>query len=455
MPETTNFFHNANRWIQNSITVRLFIIAFLVLILLIPVSWVKDLIREREGRQHEVIREVSSKWGLEQVVSGPFFTVPYFKEVKYSTGDKESDYRIEKIKNYAYFLPESLEIDGQVKEELRHRSLFKVVLYNADLKLNGHFKRPDLSEWGVKEENIDWAGVQLSLGLNDLRSVQSQISVDWNGAKFDLNPGLPDKQVVNKGISCRLDLSEGEEFKFDIPLDFNGSSELHFIPLGKETTVNLNSTWPNPSFIGAFLPDRDTDDAEPNFDNGFNETWNILHLNRAYPQQFLKKPTGIPESAFGVRLLLPMAHYAKSMRSAKYAILIISLTFMVFFFVQILNRIYLHPFQYLLVGLALTVFYTLLLSISEHLGFTLGYGISATATIGLITLYTVAIFKSKRHSAILGLILVMLYLFVYVILQSQDFALLIGSIGLFITLAIAMYLSRNIDWKNPTNQQLD
>jgi len=454
MSEPSKFFQNANQWVQNSVTVRLFVIAFLVLILLIPVSWVKDLIKERESRQNEVIREVSSKWGLEQVIAGPFLTIPYFKEVKYSTGDKENDYKIEKVKHYAYFLPESLEVDGEVKEELRHRSLFKVVLYNAGLNLKGHFERPDFSEWGVKEENIDWSAAQLSLGLNDLRSVQSQIAVNWNGKQVDLNPGLPSKEVVKKGISCRLDLTEGKQFTFNIPLNFNGSSELHFIPLGKESTVNLQSSWPNPSFVGAFLPDRSSGDAEPDFDKGFDETWNILHLNRSYPQQFLSKPGGIAESAFGVRLLLPMAHYAKSMRSAKYAILIISLTFLVFFFVQILNRIYLHPFQYLLVGLALTVFYTLLLSISEHLGFALGYGISAFATIGLITLYTVAIFKSKRHSAILGLILSMLYVFVYVILQSQDYALLIGSIGLFITLAIAMYLSRNIDWKNPSNSQL-
>ncbi len=453
MTEIASFFSSVNRWIQNSLAIRLLISGFLVLILLIPISWVKDLIRERQGRQQEVIRELGAKWGESQTVSGPYLTIPYYKDVSYHTGDEEDKVRVVSERRLAYFLPETLDIDGLVKEEIRHRSLFKVVLYNAEMDLAGTFKRPDFSEWKIDPDKIKWDEASLSLGLSDLRSVQKQINIQWGKNAYPLNPGLPSKDVLQTGISTRVEISEEEEIAFTVDLDFNGSSELYFVPMGKVTNVKLASKWPDPSFVGAFLPDRDEDMEKLDYSKGFAEKWNVLHLNRPYPQQFRGKVAGINASAFGVKLLLPNEHYGKSMRSAKYAILLIGLTFMVFFFVQILNRIRLHPFHYLLVGLALTVFYSLLLSISEHLGFALGYSISAVAVVLLVSLYSLAIFNSKRHAGILGLILVMLYTFIFIILESQDYALLIGSIGLFLTLALAMYLSRNIDWSNPVGEK--
>jgi len=171
-----------------------------------------------------------------------------------------------------------------------------------------------------------------------------------------------------------------------------------------------------------------------------------LHLNRTYPQQWTDDSYYIDDSAFGVGLLFPVDQYQKSLRSAKYAIMFISLTFLVFFFTELLNKKRIHPIQYLLVGLGLSIFYSLLVSLSEHMSFNWAYLIAGVSIIGLITAYAHSIFKNLRLTAILSLILVILYLFLFTILQLQDYSLLLGSIGLFLTLAIVMYLSRKIDW---------
>jgi inner membrane protein len=230
-------------------------------------------------------------------------------------------------------------------------------------------------------------------------------------------------------------------YTFAFDLDLNGSQALRFVPLGRETNVQLASTWATPSFDGAFLPDERTVT-----DDGFSSDWRVLHLNRNYPQQWRGTSVALNESAFGVTLLVPVDQYQKSMRAAKYAILVIALTFLVFFFAEIRNRERVHPFQYILVGLALCLFYTLLLAASEQVAFNLAYVVAGLATIGLVTAYTRSIFASRTLSLLTGGVLLVLYGFVFVILQLQDFALLVGSIGLFVALALTMYLSRNIDW---------
>jgi inner membrane protein len=214
-----------------------------------------------------------------------------------------------------------------------------------------------------------------------------------------------------------------------------------FVPLGKQTKVNLKSKWQNPSFTGAFLPDKRDVGV-----NGFNATWEVLHLNRPYPQIFKGQIEGIGDSSFGVNLIVPVDEYQKSMRSAKYAVIFITLTFLIFFFVQVINGVRIHPIQYLIVGLALCIFYTLLIALSEHIPFIYSYLISSISIIGLITLYAKSIFKDNKLTAIICLILTMLYLFIYSIIQMEDYALLMGSIGLFIVLATIMYLSRKINW---------
>jgi inner membrane protein len=304
---------------------------------------------------------------------------------------------------------------------------------------------PNFDELKIDKNNVIWEDAFISLGLSDLRSIQENISIKWGGKSYFFNPGVASRDVIQNGISTPIKINHEDSVRtntaFSLDLNFNGSSSLNFIPLGKFTKVNIKSNWKNPSFIGSFLPDK----RQINSD-GFVANWEVLHLNRSYPQKFKGAMEGIQESSFGVNLIVPVDEYQKSMRSAKYAVIFITLTFLIFFFVQILNGVKIHPIQYIIVGLALCVFYTLLIALSEHIAFKYSYFISSVSIISLITLYAKSIFNSNKLTALIGLILLALYLFIYSLIQMEDYALLMGSIGLFIVLATIMYLSRKIDW---------
>ncbi len=406
---------------------------------------VESLIREREARQEEAIEEVSSKWGEQQTITGIVLTVPYKIYTKVYEGEKTDKFKLVESREYAHFLPEELNISGDILPEVRYRGIYEVIVYNSKIKLIGNFSIPSFEDWKIDNSNIIWEDAFVSLGLSDLRSIQENISIKWNDKQYFFNPGVESSDVIQNGISFQLPINPSDSIKtkteFSLDLNFNGSTSLNFIPLGKSTKVNIKSKWQNPSFIGAFLPDQ----REINPD-GFSANWKVLHLNRPYPQNFRGSVQGIDESSFGVNLIVPVDEYQKSMRSAKYAVIFITLTFLIFFFVQILNGIKIHPIQYIIVGLALCVFYTLLIALSEHIAFKFSYLISSVSTICLITLYATNIFNNKKLTTLICLILSTLYLFIYSIIQMEDYALLMGSIGLFIVLATIMYLSRKIDW---------
>ncbi|MCX6148813.1 MAG: cell envelope integrity protein CreD [Candidatus Kapabacteria bacterium] len=348
---------------------------------------------------------------------------------------------IETIK-YAHFLPENLNIEGIINPEIRYRNIYEVVVYNTILNLNGNFDSPNFDEFKIKEENILWEDAFVSLGMSDLRGVQENVSLKWGQNNLSFNPGNIINDVISNGMSTKVPINiSDKKVNFSLNLNINGSSNLNFVPLGKVSIVKIKSKWKTPSFDGAFLPDNRNVG-----DNGFVAKWEVLQLNRAFPQSFIGSIKGIDESSFGVNLKVPIDEYQKSMRSAKYAVIFISLTFLIFFFVQILNNVQIHPIQYLIVGLALCVFYTLLISISEHLKFDIAYLISSISIISMITLYAKSIFKNKILTLVLCFILAFIYIFIYIIIQMEDYSLLIGSIGLFTILGAVMYLSRKIDW---------
>ncbi len=396
---------------------------------------------------------MSEKWGYEQTITGLVLTVPYYiyskvynerTQEQKEKGEKAS-YEIVRRIEYAYFLPNELNIYGTLSPEVRYRGIYEVIVYNTNLNLKGSFSSLNFSEWNIDKKDVLLENATISLGLSDLRSIQNSVSLNWNKKLYSFNPGVLTTEVVKSGISTKvpIDLKDSttNQYYFDVAIDFNGSSGINFVPLGKETNVKLESSWNSPSFIGAFLPDY----REVNT-KGFTSSWNILHLNRPYPQQFLEvNGHQITASSFGVDLLMPVGEYQKSTRSVKYASLFITLTFLIFFFVQILNKVRIHPIQYIMVGLALCIFYTLLVALSEHISFMYAYLLASSAIIITIVAYTKAFFQTKL-SMIVGGILVILYGFIFTIIQLQDYALLIGSIGLFVVLATVMFLSRKINW---------
>ncbi|ELR72815.1 Inner membrane protein CreD-like protein [Fulvivirga imtechensis AK7] len=421
--------------IRNSIMVKLISIGIIALMLLIPASSIESLIFERQLNREAAIEEVSSKWGGQQTISGPVLTVPY--KVYYKTKNEELKYSVHR----AHFLPRLLNITGAINPEQRKRGIYEVVLYNTKLNASGSFDRPNFSIWNIADEDVLWEEAYISIGIPDMSGIQKNMTLRWNDEKIPIEAGIPDHDVLSSGLSSRTNISSSKSYKFKFDIDLNGSKQLSFIPVGKETLVKLSSSWGNPSFSGKFLPD----DRQIT-DNGFTAEWEVLDVNRNYPQQWQGNAQGIAGSAFGVDLILPVDEYQKNMRSAKYALLVVALSFIIFFLIEILNKKKFHPFQYIMIGLTIVLFYTLLLSISEHFGFNIAYLISSILVVGLITIYVAGVFKTTKLTVLVASLLTVIYFFIFVILQLQDFALLVGSLGLFLTLASLMYLSRNINW---------
>jgi len=451
--EKPSFFERLNNWSKRSVTLKLLSIGFLILILLIPTSMLTSLIYERQGIRDEAIREVSSKWGQKQTVGGPVLSIPYTVWVKDEKGNSESQIR------YAHFLPDKLDIAGVVSPEKRYRGIYVVVLYNAKLHIKGKFTSPDIQALNISESSFLFKDASVSLGIPDMIGINNAIDFKTKDTLYSFNPGLRTHDIFSSGVSFDMNLDKSKAIDFEFDLDLNGSSSLQFLPFGKETTVALTSIWDSPSFEGSFLPD-----SREVSENGFTANWKVLQLNRNYPQQgtgtFVSGNTNSNNydydygnvnsvneaSSFGVKLLLPIDEYQKTTRSVKYCVMFIILTFLTFFFVEVLTKQRIHPIQYLLVGFAITLFYVLLLSISEHLKFDSAYLIGCICILVLIALYAKNIFKNNKLTAIFSGLLALLYGFFYSLMQLEDYALLLGSVGLFTILAVIMYMTRKIDW---------
>lgn len=420
---------------STSTSLKIFSIFILVLLLLIPSAMIQSLIFERQQRRDSVVREISQKWGNSQTITGPYLSVPYLSFVKDSSGKRQA------VFNTLHILPEKLNVTGNIKPEVRYRSLYEAVLYNSKLKIDGNFKIPSLSQLNIDEKNMRWNKVYLSVGITDMRGIKDKIDINFDGSNYNANPGLKTTDLAASGVSTAIrPLSVNKSYKFSFDLNLNGSERINFIPVGESNIVNLRSSWPSPSFDGAFLPITRNVNKD-----GFSAKWKILHLNRNYPQFWEGSKYKVEPSAFGLQLILTADIYQKSTRVAKYALMFIVFTFSAFFFSEIINRRRVHPIQYVLIGLAILLFYTLLLSISEYINFNFAYLISAAAITLIISAYSKAIIHSKFAITILG-ILTILYSYLFIVLQLEDYALIMGSIGLLIILGVVMYITRKIDW---------
>jgi inner membrane protein len=430
--------------IKNNLYFKIGGIVLIALLLLIPTGMIKSIIYEREQTQSEAIEEVSEKWGGAQTLQGPVLTIPYtryVKEIDKATG-KET---LVQITERLHVLPSKLDIQASVKPDRRHRGVYEIVVYNSALHVSGAFTKLDFKDLEAKGHSFKFNEATLNAGIDDLRGIEKQIELNWEGKKLPFNPGVSNQDIFYSGINSKVSISPTDDhlYRFSFDIELKGSQQLYFTPVGKETDVVLNSDWQTPKFDGAFLPDQHKTDKA-----GFKAHWNILNLNRNYPQSWTGSSYKLRDSSFGVDLKLPVDNYQKSHRSIHYAILFIGLTFLVFFFIEIFQSSGIHPIQYILVGIALVVFYTLLLSISEHIRFNYAFILSALATVALISLYVRAILRSLKMSLFIAGLLSMLYIFIFVIIQLEDLALLIGSIGVFIILGLVMYFSRKIDWYN-------
>lgn len=423
-------------WESNRALIKSLLIGALTLLMLIPAALIQDLVYERQSRQEEVINEVSNKWAHAQTIKAPVLMIPYLiQEVR-------PDKSVVNVKKYAFLTPDKLNIDTKVSTEKRHRSIFDVSVYRTNLELNGSFAPIDLVGSGIPASAIYENEIRLVCGISDIRGLDEEVSAELNDVPGNLDASLPANELISSGLSKIVQWDRKQPLQFHIRMRLRGSNELNFVPLAKSNQIDMTANWKHPSFSGNFLPVS----HEAINDSSYHARWNVLQVSSGIPTLITDQNVSLQETALGVRFLQPADGYGKTQRSAKYAILFVALTFTVFFFMEVLRKKQIHPLQYLLVGLALCIFYTLLLSFTEYCGFNLSYAVAATATILLIGLYVRSIFNSIRIGLSFAAALAGLYTYIFVLIQLEDWALLFGSVGLFLILALIMFVSRKIDW---------
>ncbi len=440
---------------RNTTIIKLLGVGALVLVLLIPLMMISGVLSDRLQRRNEAVADITSSWGQEQNVIGPVLGIPYtyrYKTVKEVPlgGDKVERREVEETATAnAYFLPETLNIAGDVQTQTLHRGIYDAAVFRAQVTLTGKFAPPDFGALKIDSTDVQWKDAFVSFAVNDMRGTREGIVLDWGG---DKRPLLPGSQVpgYTTGATAMLgaDHPIGTAVDFSIAVDFNGSEGIFFAPFGVKNEATLKSNWPDPGFRGAFLPANRS--VRP---DGFDANWKVSYYGRDYPQQWSSRGgnerfnvKSVGSSRFGAQFLSILDAYRYVERSIKYGVLFLVLVFTTFFLFEVTARQKIHPFQYLMVGAALCLFYLLLLSISEFIGFGWAYLIASVASTLLITWYCRFFLGGGVRTLIIGAGLAGVYAFLYITLRQQDYALLMGAIALFIVLAIVMYVTRKVDW---------
>jgi len=430
----------------SSVVPKMLLIAFLVLLLLVPLLMIRGLVDERSARRATAEDEIVRQSGGEQTIVGPMLVVPFLER---RTDEKG---RLEETVRRAIFLPRSLEVEGSLTPERRRRGIYEVTLYGADLGLSGTFAAPDFSSWRVAPRDILWEDSALVIEVAGMHGLRERVQLDWDGHLVEFAAAKGESGLFPGAIRAKLPAGsfggsrrqQGPPVPFSLRLSLQGGKSIGFLPVGEETRVRLASPWPSPSFGGSFLPTERTVGPA-----GFTADWYVLSLGRSYPQAWRSGEVDenlLRDSRFAVDLLIAVDAYLKSERSVKYGVLFVLLPFLALFLYEVWSHARVHPMQYLLVGLAECLFYLLLLSLSEHVPFDLAYAASAAATVGLVSVYASAVLGGWKRAAVVPPLLGGAYAFLYTALQSEDYALLIGSLGLFLILAAVMLLTRRVDW---------
>jgi inner membrane protein len=432
-------------------TAKMIMVGILTLVLLIPLEFVKSLITERSYRQEEVISEINNKWGESVYFYGPILKVPYtvFEEtLSINQKTNETVKQQKAITKYAYFFPEDLKVKANATTKVLNRNNYESVVYSSKMNFEGNYIQPDFSSKNIPTDAIQWDKATVVIKTTNLKSIKDEVKLNLGSTKFTFEPVYSNNindstQALETSYIDLKTILKNNKTNFSFVINYNGSKQIKMVPIGKTTQLSMQSNWSSPSFTGNFLPD---DKTKKITENGFEANWKILHINRPFSQQFFENLPDLGTYSFGVDFVIPVNQYQQNERASKYGFLVIGLTFLIFFLIQSISKIKIHIFQYSMIGLALILFYTLLISITEHSSFMKAYCIAAIAVIALISLYSISILKERKFPLFIATSLTALYTFIYVIIQLENYALLVGSIGLFTILAAVMYFSRKIDW---------
>ncbi len=428
---------------SRSASVKVAIIAFLTLILLIPIGMIKNIVVDRQNNAAVAAFDIRNSWGGDQVVTGPILKLPYELEDETVYGLSYVD------EKYVYLLADELQINAAVLTEIRYRGMHKVPVYGSIIKITGRVDFSALERLGLTRDQIRWAGAELIVGVNDPMALSKipVVSLNAQHVSFQAGGKAIDGLVaeLRAPLGKALDASHAKRpLQLDISLSLNGSGSLRFFPLAENAQVSMSSNWGSPSFVGRQLPS-----SREIRSDGFDASWHSTRLGRKLPAAWTSPQDPkyfAAEHAFGTRFIEPIGQYQVIERSTKYAVLVVGLTFVAYFLMEVVAKLRLHPLQYLQVGLANTLFYLLLLSLSEHLGFSAAYCLSAAASTVLIAGYSAAVLTSRPRAFLIAAVMTALYAFLYMTLKAESYALLAGSIGLWLALAVVMYLTRGINW---------
>jgi inner membrane protein len=429
---------------RTSINMRLLVLGGMILAFIIPLFMISSLIEERSTSRTEASEEIGGKWGGSQTIAGPILVIPYNLRIPKSGSTKSKD-KWDYITEYAYFLPDQVNYEANLKTEIRKRSIYETPLYTGKISSVGQFQQIQASDFPLDTTYIYYEDAKVVFSITDVRGLGGDMKLLWAGKQRNILPGTRSGHFPH-GLHSAVQINpEGNGIPFDFSFELKGSSRITFLPIGKTTKLVMNADWKDPSFSGHALPkDRSISDS------GFSAIWEESYFGRSYGQNITVMDDNMAQtilaSGSGVDLVQGVDYYHQLQRSAKYGLLILITSFTLFFLMEIFGGVILHPIQYLLIGSAMLVFYVLNLSLSEHIGFLSAYIIASLAVTSLIGYYAVNVLRNKRKGLITSSYYGLLYTFLYVILASEDQALLLGSFAIFIVLAAVMHFTRKIDW---------
>jgi inner membrane protein len=442
--------------VENKVLSKLGVVAGLSVLLLVPLTLIGTQIAGRSVRQAEVLKEIADSSAGSQTVVGPVYVVRYHELVEHVYRDPATDREMsrQQVEEKTVVLPpEVLDIGGEARVEPRSRGLYHARLFHSALTVSGSVQVP--AGFGLEGAHriLDAEGF-LVIGVTDPRGISNDPVVRINGKDNHFatgTVGLGDRSGAHIALGA-LDPAGAVHYDFSFPLNLSGTENLSFAPVGIQTTVALKSDWPHPSFQGRFLPV-----ARTVGDSGFDAHWQVSALARSLDQALSPRMVGSDAEVLGVAFLEPVNVYSMSQRAVTYGILFVVLTFAAFFLTEVLRRLRIHPLQYGLVGLALAIFFLLLIALSEHVPFLVAYVLSAAGCIGLIGVYIAGALRATRLGVQFGAGIALLYAILYGVLLSEDNALLMGTALLFAALGVTMVATRKIDWyrvaMNPQNEQ--
>ena len=455
-PECAATAVNKGRQKQMNTLIRFVIVFFVGVVLLIPLFLLESKVGERESLYTDAIAEIESSWGWHQVVSGPMLVIPFTTneesvEFVERSGKQEKVTKVHTVQWTQILLPKKVTFKAELFPEERYLGIYSTSVYSAPIQIEGEFEIPEnfLNYSNLKQ--IHWNEATLVCGIPDIRASRNQ-TLTWEGKQQTLLSGtgaLFELAGMSSGFNSQVPLNEAtKNYSFGINMKLMGSRSLGFTPVGETSTIHMTSSWPSPNFVNWMLPDEREVTA-----NGFSATWNVSALNRSYPQtaEIKQWPASWTNAVVSTMLFEPVSLYQKITRAVKYGVLFIAVTFIGFLAFELVSQRRLHYVQYGLVGLAMVLFFLSLLSLSEHVRFIWAYSLASLIVVAMISCYIGAAMRSFKHGLIMAVLMTILYVTLYVLLQLEDYAMLMGTAIILIMVGVLMWVTRGINRQEENN----